>query len=52
MGARIQLACYDAPRIVNVLLRYFFGLKPNFCPPIEASYMRPPFAMVNMATPL
>jgi len=27
------------------------GRNENFCPPTEASYMRPPFAIVTMATP-
>ncbi len=27
------------------------GSKSNFCPPILASYMRPPLAMVNTITP-
>ena len=30
---------------------YFFGLYLNFWPPIEASYMRPPLAIVKTATP-
>ena len=28
------------------------GVNENFCPPTDASYMRPPLAIVTMATPL
>ena len=28
------------------------GVKENFCPPTDASYISPPFAMVTIATPL
>jgi hypothetical protein len=28
------------------------GLYLNFCPPIEAAYIKPPFATVNTAIPL
>ena len=31
---------------------YFsIGLNENFCPPTDASYMSPPFAIVTIATP-
>src|SRR5437868_4814870 len=29
----------------------YFGMNLNFCPPIEASYINPPFAWVNTITP-
>lgn len=30
---------------------YYFGLKVNLCPPIDASYMKPAFDKVAIATP-
>lgn len=31
---------------------YYSDLKVNFCPPIDASYMRPPLLWTNIAIPL
>jgi hypothetical protein len=32
--------------------RYLMGSYENFCPPKEASYIKPPFAWLNTAMPL
>ncbi len=41
---------FDVPQ-KTALNRCYFGVKLNFCPPTEASYMSPPLMSVKIATP-
>jgi hypothetical protein len=42
---------YGSTLIIFPSERYSAGSTLNFCPPTEASYIRPPFVWVKIATP-